>query len=166
MSMMGIALMFARDIISHLAFVFTGFKLSTRVLDKLASGEIGNDSGRSTLRAALTHFLDTYGNFWGLGYFGSQRFGYIYAHNLILDFHISYGYVAGSILLALLFTICALAFVRCETKTQRCFFLLLISISLVKFFLSSTFLCDIYFYILIGYCCMINFNYKKNGQRA
>lgn len=161
--LLGIILLFARDIISYLAFIFTGFKLSTRVLDKLISGEIGNDSGRSTLRKALTYYLDTYGNWGGLGYFGSQRFGYVYAHNLILDFFISYGYVAGGILLFLLFTICTLAYVRCKTKGQRCFILLLVSITIIKFFLSSTFLCDMFFYFLIGYCCRININHKNNS---
>lgn len=161
-SVMGVVLVFARDIISHLAFVFTGFKLSTRILDKIVSGEIGNDSGRSTLRAALTNFLDTYGNFWGLGYFGSQRFGYIYPHNLILDFHISYGYFLGSVLLGLLFVLCFFAFIRCKTGIQRCFLLLLISVTIVKLFLSSTFLFDMFFYLFLGYCCSINLNYKKD----
>lgn len=161
---MGVVFMFLQEIVSYLAFTFTGLKLSTRILDKLVSGEIGNDSGRTTLKVALVHFLDTYGNICGLGYFGSQRFGYIYAHDLILDFQISYGYILGSIILVMLFALCGWAVIRCKTKMQRCFIIALISITLVKFFLSSTFLYDLYFYILLGYCCRIVFEQEQKQQ--
>ena len=162
LSLVSILVMYLQEIISYLTYTFSGFKLSTRILDKIISGELGNDSGRLSLQISLKYYLDTYGNFGGLGYFGAQRFGYQYPHNLILDFQISYGYVIGTILLVLILILCSTALIKSKDNMKRCFIILLISLSIVKFFLSGTFLLDIYFYFLLGYCIRIVINHPNN----
>ena len=106
-------LLFLHEIISYMAFLFTGLNLSTRILDKFISGELGNDSGRSSIKIVFYKILDNSDSITGIGYFGSQRFGYIYPHDIILDFQLSYGYVLGDILLIGICCLCILFLISC-----------------------------------------------------
>jgi len=156
-----ILIYFLHTIIEFLIHTFTDFQLSTRILDKFIDGELGNDSGRGAIKIALKRYLDTYGDFTGLGYFGSKRFGYIYPHDLILDFQISYGYIIGTLLLIAITLLLCYALYASKTKMEKCFIFLLISFTILKYLLSSTFITEMYFYFLIGYCIRIMINNKK-----
>lgn len=161
LSIAGIMLLFLHEIISYIAFMFTGLNLSTRILDKFISGELGNDSGRSSIKIVFYKILDNSDSITGIGYFGSQRFGYIYPHDIILDFQLSYGYVLGDILLASICCICVLAIYYSKTKHERCMIIMMFSFTIIKLFLSSTFLTEMFFYALIGYCCKILLDNKN-----
>ena len=161
LSIAGIMLLFLHEIISYIAFMFTGLNLSTRILDKFISGELGNDSGRSSIKIVFYKILDNSDSITGIGYFGSQRFGYIYPHDIILDFQLSYGYVLGDILLASICCICVLAIYYSKTKHERCMLIMMFSFTIIKLFLSSTFLTEMFFYALIGYCCKILLDNKN-----
>lgn len=155
LSIAGIMLLFLHEIISYIAFMFTGLNLSTRILDKFISGELGNDSGRSSIKIVFYKILDNSNSITGIGYFGSQRFGYIYPHDIILDFQLSYGYILGDILLASICCLCVLAIYYSKTKHERGMIIMMFSFTIIKLFLSSTFLTEMFFYALIGYCCKI-----------
>lgn len=161
LSIAGIMLLFLHEIISYIAFMFTGLNLSTRILDKFISGELGNDSGRSSIKIVFYKILDNSDSITGIGYFGSQRFGYIYPHDIILDFQLSYGYVLGDILLASICCLCVLAIYYSKTKYERCMIIMMFSFTIIKLFLSSTFLTEMFFYALIGYCCKILLDNKN-----
>lgn len=161
LSIAGIMLLFLHEIISYIAFMFTGLNLSTRILDKFISGELGNDSGRSSIKIVFYKILDNSDSITGIGYFGSQRFGYIYPHDIILDFQLSYGYVLGDILLASICCLCVLAIYYSKTKHERCMIIMMFSFTIIKLFLSSTFLTEMFFYALIGYCCKILLDNKN-----
>lgn len=161
LSIAGIMLLFLHEIISYMAFMFTGLNLSTRILDKFISGELGNDSGRSSIKIYFYKILDNSDSITGMGYFASQRFGYIYPHDIILDFQLSYGYVLGDILLAGISCLCVLAIYYSKTKHERCMIIMMFSFTIIKLFLSSTFLTEMFFYALIGYCCKILLDNKN-----
>lgn len=148
----GILMMFIHEIIGYLAFLFTGMNLSTRILDKFISGELGNDSGRGSIKVFLYKTLDNSDSFTGMGYFGSQRFGYLYPHDIILDFLWSYGYIFGTILLFCLCCLCCFAIYKSKTKENKCMIIMMMSFAIIKLFLSSTFLTEMFFYAFIGYC--------------
>ena len=141
-----------RDIIFHLAKTLTGLNLSTRILEKIVTGELSNDSYRSVLREQIYRVLDSDGHFFGLGPFGCKNYGVIYPHFLPLDFFSTYGYLIGSFLLVALFVLIAWAFYVARSKNIRLFILLLFCCSILKLLLSNTFLQEPYFYMLIG-CC-------------
>ena len=161
LSIAGIMLLFLHEIISYMAFMFTGLNLSTRILDKIISGELGNDSGRSSIKIYFYKILDNSDSITGMGYFASQRFGYIYPHDIILDFQLSYGYVLGDILLEGICCLCVLAIYYSKTKHERCMIIMMFSFTIIKLFLSSTFLTEMFFYALIGYCCKILLDNKN-----
>ena len=143
---------YARNIILYLAEVFTGLQLSTRILEKFITGEIGNDSYRSILRDKLYDVLDNGDHFFGLGAFGCRNYDIIYPHILHLDFFCTYGYLMGSILLILLFLFIGYAFWLSRGKETQVFLLFLFSVSIIKLMLSSSFLLEPYFFMLIGAC--------------
>lgn len=155
LSIGGILFLFLHEIVSHLAFLFTGLNLSTRILDKFITGELGNDSGRGSIKNALYYILDNSDSSMGLGYFGSQRFGYVYPHDLILDFQLSYGYILGNVILFCIVCLCIFAFHQSKTKQEKCMFLMMLTLTIIKLLLSGTFLTEMFFYAFLGYCCKI-----------
>ncbi len=146
------AIVFLREIALFLAQTFLGLNLSTRIMDKIVYGGLDNDSYRGELRDKVYHLLDLHGDFFGLGALGCQRFGVIYPHFLPLDFFCTYGYFLGSVLLVLLTTLVGWAFWLTRGKTSQVFILFLFSVSIIKLMLSSSFLLEPWFYMLIGVC--------------
>ena len=153
-----LALCFLKEIMVGLVLLFTRLHLSTRVIEKFLSGEIGNDTGRESVRRALLNYMDTYGDFFGLGYFGSTRFGYAYPHHFYVDFCITYGYVIGTALFAVCLLLLGSSLLKARTTEARVFLCLLTSITVVKYFMSNTFVSDPFFFMLLGYCMRVQLN--------
>jgi hypothetical protein len=141
-----------RDIIFYLAKTFTGLSLSTRILDKIIAGDLGNDTYRGALRDILNSALERGDYFWGMGLFGTSRFGINYPHFLPLDFFCTFGYLLGSIFLALLILLIAFALWTSRGTKSQIFIIYLISTSVIKLFFSSSFIIEPFFYMLIGAC--------------
>ena len=140
------------SVLLFLVKLFTGLQLSTRILEKFITGELGNDSYRSILRDRLYDVLDSGDHFWGLGPFGSRNYDIIYPHVLHLDFFCAYGYIVGTILLILLVTLIGRAFWVTKGKLSQEFLLFLFSICIIKLLLSGSFIIEPYFFMLIGVC--------------
>ena len=141
-----------RDIIFYLVKMFTGLKLSTRILDRIIDGGLDDDSFRSVLRDRLYDVLANGDHFFGLGLFGCRNYGIIYPHYLPLDIFCTHGYLIGTIMLLLLAVLVGWAFwINRGTKSQE-FILFLLSLSVIKLMLSGTYVNELFFYMLIGYC--------------
>lgn len=147
-----VVLVSLRDIVYFLAKTFTGLSLSTRILDKIISGDLGNDSQRGALRDILYSALDRGDYFWGMGLFGTSRFGINYPHFLPLDFFCTFGYLLGTIFLLLLVLLIGFALWTSRNTKSQIFIIFLISTSIIKLLFSSTFVNEPYFYMLIGAC--------------
>jgi hypothetical protein len=154
------------NVIYFLVKTFTGLQLSTRILEKIVAGDLGNDSYRSVLRDKLYEVLGSGEHFWGIGYFGSMQYGIIYSHFLPLDFFCYYGYFMGSILLLLLFSLIGISFWRARGTKNQFFILYLFSISIIKLLLSNTFILEPYFYLLIGVCINEIYNHRLASQKG
>lgn len=141
-----------KPIISFLVKTLTGLQLSTRILEKIVTGELGNDSYRSILRDKLYSVMEEGEHFWGLGVFGCRHYDIIYPHFLPLDFFCTFGYFIGSILLISLFLLIGWAFWVTKGQKVQVFILYLFSISIIKLMLSNSFVLEPYFYMLIGVC--------------
>ncbi len=137
----------------YVVTTFTRLNLSTRIIEKLLLGDLGNDSHRSMLRDRLIQILDDGDYFWGFGAFGCRNFDIIYPHLLPLDFVCTFGYLLGSMLFAALcYLIIKAMWVTRGTKEQISI-VFLFSLSIIKLLMSNTFLSEPYFYIFIGACC-------------
>lgn len=136
----------------YITLLFTNLNLSTRILEHLVTGELGNYSTRSVLIEGLKHIMDSGDHFWGLGAFGCRNYNIIYPHLLPLDFAVTYGYFLGYLLLLLLLALIVTAFWLSRGTKRQIFIVFMFSISIIKLFLSNTFLLEPYFYMLIGVC--------------
>lgn len=136
----------------YITVFFTNLNLSTRILEQIVMGELGNDSYRSVLRERIESVLENGDHFWGLGAFGCRNYDVIYAHFLPLDLVSTFGYFAGYTLLFLLFALIGIAFWRSRGTKRQVFIVFMFSISIIKLFLSNTFIMEPYFYMLIGVC--------------
>lgn len=148
------------SIIIYLARTFVGLELSTRILEKAMTGNIGDDSYRSILRERLEYVMSSGDHFWGLGAFGCRNYDIVYPHFLPLDFVCTYGYVLGYILLVLLLGLIGVAFWASRGTRTQVFILFLFTLGIIKLLLSNTFLMEPYFYMLVGVCIKEVFNYK------
>lgn len=156
-----LALPFLVEITIAIKRIFEDFGLSTRIVDRILRGGLTHDTGRSGLRDKLYNILDNSDNIFGFGLFGSQRYGIIYAHNLFCDVFFTFGYYIGSLFLIVVSVIIALGVIAAR-GVERQFMLFLFSISMIKLMLSSTFVADPYFFLLIGYCIYVK-GKKING---
>ena len=147
-----LTIVFLREIAIFLAQTFLGLNLSTRIMEKIIYGDLGNDTYRGDLREILYEVLERGDHFFGLGLFGSGNYGIVYPHFLPLDFFCTFGYTVGSLLLLALTSLVAFGFYVARGTTIRTFILFLFSLSIIKLMLSSTFVMEPYFYMLIGVC--------------
>lgn len=139
------------DTLFYLVRTFTDFNLSTRIIEKFLTGELGDDSYRSILRDRLYELLGDGHHFFGYGAFGSQNFNIIYAHFLPLDLFFTFGYFLGGLLLLLMLVLFGYAFWIARGR-HRVYILFLFAIGFLKLMLSNTFLLEPYLFMLIGAC--------------
>lgn len=151
-SLVALTVVFLREIALFLAQTFLGLNLSTRIMEKIVFGGLGNDTYRGDLREILYAALERGDHFFGLGLFGCGNYGINYPHFMPLDFFCTFGYLLGSILMLLLSVLIGWAFLRSEVKLSKVFILFLFSMGIIKLMFSSTFVCEPFFFMLIGFC--------------
>ena len=163
-SMGALVLLTLNTTLFYITKLFARLGLSTRILEKIVTGELGDDSHRSVLRDKIYSILDSGNHFWGLGAFGCQNYGIIYPHVLYLDLFCTFGYLVGTFILILLtlLIVCALWISKGES---RIFIIFLFSISIVKLLFSNSFILEPFFYFLVGVCVhvLINYRLSKNN---
>lgn len=140
------------NILYHVTVFLTDNNLSTRILEHFAMDDMGNDTYRSVLREKIEEALANGDHSWGLGAFGCRNHDVTYAHFLPLDFVSTFGYFMGYLLLFLLAALIVTALWLSRGTKRQIFIVFMFSISIVKLFLSNTFLLEPYFYMLIGLC--------------
>jgi hypothetical protein len=145
-----VIIFFIKEIVQVLALTFLNLNLSTRILEKFITGDLGNDSQRSGLRDILYSVLDNGDHFFGLGFFGCRNYGVIYPHFLPLDLATTFGYFVGYTLFALLMVLVGGAIWCARSQRSRAFILVLCSISVIKLMFSNTFVLEPYLFMLIG----------------
>ena len=145
----------------YITFLFTNLNLSTRILEHVVTGELGNDNSRTVLRERLEEVMENVDQFWGLGPFGCRNYDIIYPHFLPLDFAVTFGYFVGYILLFLLTVLVVYALWLSRGSKRQVFIIFLISLGILKLFLSNTFLTEPFFFMLIGVCITEIINHAR-----
>lgn len=138
------------------------YGMSTRIFDKYLNGEIEVSDARDYIKDTLYHELNCDTNGLGFGLCGSYKYVGTYPHNMFLEFWFSFGWVIGSLLLLLLFSLMIKSSIACRhNRNQLVFLLLLVCGSIIKLQMSGTFLDDALFFMLIGFCI----NTLRNKKR-
>ena len=132
--------------------------MSTRLFDLYFDNQIVSVESRDEYRETLLSVLNDNDPILGFGLLGSYRFIHSYPHKIWLEFVFSFGWILGSILLAVIFFYVYSAYLKTRTEEQKVFLFLLFVVGVVKLFMSGTFLDEAFFFFLLGYST----NIKRN----
>lgn len=156
----GIGLTFLQPILLFMKDSLSSLDMSTRIIERMLAGGLTHDTGRGFIKMRLYSYLERPDTFWGYGLFGCSRFGIKYPHDYMLDFFFSYGYLAGSLLLALTSFIIIKALVLTRNNTEREFIVMLLCMTVLKYQFSSTYIDEGMYFALLGYCTTILIHHR------
>ena len=142
------------------------FGLSTRIADALLLGNFTNDNGRFEIAEFMFQLVKD-NNWKGFGIAGDR--GWIpwmaYSHNIAIELIVSYGLLVGIILFIVILFIIARSFSIADFK-QKCFIIAMIfGGGFFKLFLSSSYLLEFQFFMLLGYSVNIIRNRRNNIEK-
>ncbi len=132
--------------------------LSTRVFDKLMSGDFAVSGSRTYLRERVRYYLAAYPLI-GLGVYGDRAVsGGQYVHNLLLEIYGQHGVLIGTVMIAALAVIFyrgVRTVFRNGDRNAQLIVLLLVSYCF-KLLVSSSYLREPFFWLLLGYLVAIH----------
>lgn len=129
--------------------------MSTRVYDKFISGNYFVSSGRDTIKnELLPRIIER--PLLGYGIAGDRIFVETYAHNIVIEFLVSYGIVIGSIFVLWIIYMIFKTIKKTTEKNTKVFVLVLMCCGFLKLFLSSSYLLEPAFFMCIGMCVSLN----------
>ncbi len=144
---------FREAILNFLLDLLDAVGVSSRIVSKLIEAELSgevNSSGRDTIATAIIDAIKV-SPFGGYGIGGSWAISGGYAHNLVLDFLVTYGIVGGSLLLIIFFITICIGYFHVNSTETKTFFLLLFTCGVVKLFVSNTYIKEPYFFFMLGF---------------
>ena len=126
--------------------------MSTRITDFYFESSLDVSVGRDNIQDTLQDLLRNDNYFWGHGILSSYNYVDTYPHNLYLELVFSFGYIPGILLLLLLTTMFIVAYRKFSNTDIRSFLCVLMCASVIKLFMSGTFLDEYLLFFLIGFC--------------
>lgn len=155
--------LFIQQLLIFIQELLSSVDMSTRIIDRMLTGGLLHDTGRGYIKHQLYSFLDNGESLTGYGLFGCYQLFGKFPHDYILDFFFTFGYAVGGALLFLTTYIICKAHIICHNSYERGFILLLVCVSILKMFFSSTFVEDNMYFTLIGFCTsiLIRHHYAK-----
>ena len=75
-----------------------------------------------------------------------------YAHNIIVELWYAYGYIIGSLVIAIFLFLVLSLFLKSHDRSTKLFVLLFFTFTFIKLLFSGTFITDGFFFFLIGLC--------------
>lgn len=137
------------NIVEWLVAVFDSFGLSSRVINALLHAEITNDSGRSNISELFMRKLENDPGGYGIGY--DRLFHVEYSHNIRLELMLSFGVISGNIIFAVFSALFVYAVLFEKRQANRMLIeSLFFGTGYVKLFLSSSYLLEPGFFLLMG----------------
>ena len=143
----------------RLSRFFRRYGFSTRIFDYFLVGEITDSNGRDELSVRIIEAIKENPIF-GYGIMSDRVIAGNYVHNIALEFFCDFGIFLGIVLLGIIFfmVIKALFITR---KHRHFYFILMIScLTLVKLWLSGSYLIEPFFFFMLGLC--VNYIRKNN----
>lgn len=124
--------------------------LSTRILDMLLAGNIMDESGRDVIQRQLLEAISE--NWFGYGIAGDRAIAGSYSHNLLIELWVSYGVIPGTIMfVGLAFFLIKSLILRGEEHAEVVIIsTVLFSSTVVKLFVSSSYLQEPLLFLLFG----------------
>lgn len=145
-------LMFLDSIMLGIQYLLTSIGMSTRITDYYFESILDVSLGRDYIKETLYDVMQSENYFFGRGILSSYNYVDTYPHNLYLELVFSFGYIPGILLLLLLTSVFIVAYRKFNNTDIRSFLCVLMCASVIKLFMSGTFLDEYLLFFLIGYC--------------
>lgn len=145
-------LMFLNPIMLGIQYLLASIGMSTRITDFYFESSLDVSLGRDYIKETLYDVMQSENYFFGHGILSSYNYVDTYPHNLYLELVFSFGYIPGILLLLLLTTMFIVAYKKFNDTDIRSFLCVLMCASVIKLFMSGTFLDENLLFFLIGYC--------------
>lgn len=136
------------DFISSLVNDLSG---SDRVIDLIETGGFLEDESRTRIFKNAFELGIMEKPVFGWGVFGDRTIRGSYPHNIVLEMLIQYGVFAGSLILISLFATVIKGYIKEKDDSTLIFLAMLITLGIIKKFLSGTYLDTDHFFLLLGY---------------
>lgn len=146
------------EILGQLSETLSRLNISSRTLDKMLNSSISTDTGRSVLQLQVIERWKDMPIF-GYGILGDRQFiSGSYVHSLILELITDFGYVLG-VIMVIAIVVLVVKSIRNERKRELC--LLIETITLVNLMISSSFVVNTNFYIMLAVLATSRIPYNK-----
>ena len=157
---------FSSTIFLYIRDLLANIGIKTRIFDRIVDQTFFESVGRTNIQDILLRAIEDR-PYLGYGIAGDRpicyQVGQVYAHSLPLEILVSYGMILGGIIFIVLTIIIFRALWRARKTTIGDFLLILIfSNGLLKLFLSSSYLLEYEFFLLIGLCISVIRYYKRS----
>ena len=127
--------------------------LSIRIFSKYIEGDFFGSSGRDIIsRTLLVAIKEKFVFGYGIGADRVLSGTGSYAHNIVLEFFVSFGVMFGSVFMIALFIVVLFGLKKSSSNEKKGLILILLFSSLLKLFLSSSYLYEANLFFLIGVC--------------
>lgn len=137
-------------ILRFLEKIIDDLGMSTRVIDKFLNGSILMSNGRDDIQKAVMSVVRAHP--FGSG-MAADRFSYFsYSHNLLYEIWISYGVIWGSIFFSMILLILVVGYLKADRERRLMILLLAFSNGFFKLFMSSSYLLEHFFWMMLGVC--------------
>lgn len=151
LSIFAILTYFYNKLIVFIVSLFTKYGINVRIFERIASGTFFESSGRELILEKLK--VAIFENpFIGYGLCSDRTISGSYAHNYAVELWTAFGVVFGSIILVITLYVIVKALVKLRNSPNGGLLLILICAGFIKLFISSSFLLEGMFFMLIGYC--------------
>ena len=126
-----------------------GLGLSVRIFDHFLNGELTDSTGRDVIANTLYEFLSE--NSLGYGLYADRLLaGGAYAHKIYLELWIQFGVILGTIIFAFILIVPVRAFFKTKNDDIKGLLIALYCSGVLKLFLSSSYLREGLFFMLLG----------------
>ena len=150
-SVLGLLLYYYEILLTMIVSTFVKYGLSVRVFERLSAGTFFESSGRNVLIKEL--ISASWDNpIIGYGLCSDRTITGSYAHNYAFELWTAFGIIFGSIVLIATIFVIISAWIKSRDIESKGVLLLLICVGFLKLFISSSFLLEGLFFMLIGYC--------------
>lgn len=148
-------LLFYDAILIWMRTVAIGMGMSERIFNYLQSGQFFISNSRNLLAENIVKAI-VEKPVLGYGIAGDREHLGVYSHNLYLELMASFGVVQGTMLLAGLVFLIVRAYLKSKNRWTQEWILLLVCAVFLKLFLSSSYLLEGLFFLMLGVCISQN----------
>ena len=142
--------------------VFKNLGFSTRIFEMFLEESITDDSGRGNIAQKVLQGISENAIF-GYGVMGDRNFVTTYAHNMLYELWCSFGVILGTLLFAAVIILPVYAMIKTKNAKEKLFIWMLMSITIVKLFMSSSYLYETNLFLMIGYSISLIRKSRRNA---